>query len=146
MSGQVFRTEVEVFTFDIDVADHVSNIVYLRWLEMARVRFLDAVGLPIDDLIERGVAPIIARTEIDYLRPVRLRERVRVALWLPRLRAASAELHFEVTVGEDGDVAARADQLGLFVRLDSGRPVRMPAEARARFAPYVISDPEAPGG
>ena len=40
---------------------------------------------------------------------VRLRERVRVALWLPRLRAASAELHFEVTVGEDGDVAARAD-------------------------------------
>ena len=123
MSGQVFRTEVEVFTFDIDVADHVSNIVYLRWLEMARVRFLDAVGLPIDDLIESGVAPIIARTEIDYLRPVRLRERVRIALWLPRLRAASAELHFEVTVGEDGDVAASADQLGLFVRLDSGRPV-----------------------
>ena len=27
MAGEVFRTEVEVFTFDIDVADHVSNIV-----------------------------------------------------------------------------------------------------------------------
>ena len=54
MPGDVFRTEVEVFTFDIDVADHVSNIVYLRWLEMTRVRFLDAVGLPIDDIIARS--------------------------------------------------------------------------------------------
>jgi acyl-CoA thioesterase FadM len=68
---------------------------------------------------------------------VRLRERVQVALWLPRLRAASAELHFEVTVGDDDEVAARADQLGLFVRLETGRPVRMPADARARFQPYV---------
>jgi acyl-CoA thioester hydrolase len=140
MAGEVFRTDVEVFTFDIDVADHVSNIVYLRWLEMTRVRFLDAVGLPIDEMIASGIAPVIARTEIDYVRPVRLREQVHVALWLSRLRAASAELRFEVTVGDEGEVAARADQLGLFVRLVTGRPVRMPADARARFEPYVRTD------
>ncbi len=139
MAGEVFRTDVEVFTFDIDFADHVSNIVYLRWLEMTRVRFLDEIGMPIDDMVASGVAPIIARTEIDYLRPVRLQEPVQIALWLSELRAASAVLHFEVVAGAEPEVAARAVQRGLFVRLETGRPARIPADVRAGFETYVCA-------
>lgn len=137
MSGEVFTTDVEVFTFDIDFADHVSNIAYIRWLEMTRVRFLDAVGLPIDDLVASGVAPIIAGTEINYLRPIRLRESVQIALWLSELRAASAVMTFEVRAGDDRQVAARAAQRGLFVRLETGRPARMQTDVRDRLAQYL---------
>ena len=138
MTGRVFRTDVEVFTFDIDFADHVSNITYIRWLEMARVRFLDAVGLPIDDLVASGIAPIIAGTDISYLRPIRLREPVQVELWLSELRAASATMRFDVRAGSDRQIAARASQRGLFVRLESGRPARMPAETRTALMDYRL--------
>lgn len=138
MTETVFRTEVEVFTFDIDFANHVSNIAYIRWLEMTRVRFLDAVGLPIDDLVAGGVAPIIAGTEIAYLRPIRLREPVEIELWLSELRAASATMRFDIRAGAERHLAARASQRGLFVRLESGRPARMPAEARSAFEAYRV--------
>ncbi len=136
MTGEVFRTDVEVFTFDIDFADHVSNIAYIRWLEMTRVRFLDAVGLPIGDLVASGVAPIIAGTEISYLRPIRLREPVRIELWLSELRAASATMRFDVRAGAERQIAARASQRGLFVRLETGRPARMPSETRDALMTY----------
>jgi acyl-CoA thioester hydrolase len=138
VTATVFRTEVEVFTFDIDFAGHVSNIAYIRWLEMTRVRLLDAVGLPIDDLVASGVAPIIAGTEISYLRPIRLREPVEIELWLSELRAASATMRFDVRAGAERQIAARASQRGLFVRLDTGRPARMPAETRSALAAYRL--------
>ncbi len=138
MTASVFRTDVEVFTFDIDFAGHVSNIAYIRWLEMTRVRFLDAVGLPIESLVASGVAPIIAGTEISYLRPIRLREPVQVELWLSELRAASATIRFDVRAGAERQVAARASQRGLFVRLETGRPARMPADTRSALAGYRL--------
>ena len=138
MTGSVFRAEVEVFTFDIDFAGHVSNIAYIRWLEMTRVRFLDAMGLPIDELVASGVAPIIAGTEIAYLRPIRLREPVAIELWLPELRAASATMRFDVRAGSERELAARASQRGLFVHLESGRPARMPVAARQAFETYRL--------
>ncbi len=138
MTATVFRTDVEVFTFDIDFAGHVSNIAYIRWLEMTRVRFLDAVGLPIEDLVASGVAPIIAGTEISYLRPIRLREPVQIQLWLSELRAASATMRFDVRAGTERQVAARASQRGLFVRLETGRPARMPTDTRSALAAYRL--------
>lgn len=87
---------VTVRTFDIDFAGHVSNIVYLQWLEIARTELLEAVGLPVPAILEAGFAPVVARTVIDYRRPVVLGDPVTVHLGLSRLRALSAQLEFEV--------------------------------------------------
>lgn len=133
------ETEVEIHTFDIDFAGHVSNIVYVRWLEVARTRLLDAVGLPVPALLDEGLAPVVARTEIEYKRPLRLGEPVRIGLGITKLRSLSAFLAVEVATGDE--VAAVARQLGLFVSTDTGRPKRLTSELRARFEPYVLPDP-----
>ena len=46
--------DLEIRTFEIDFAGHVSNIVYIQWLEIARTSLLDAVGLPIPQLVDEG--------------------------------------------------------------------------------------------
>ncbi len=48
-------------TYDIDFAGHVSNIMYIRWLEDLRMMVLDRY-LPLNTLMERGVAPVVVRT------------------------------------------------------------------------------------
>ena len=60
-------------TYDVDFMGIVSNIVYVRWLEDLRLRLL-AVHHPLEDQLEAGYAPILARTEIAYKHPVRLGE------------------------------------------------------------------------
>jgi acyl-CoA thioester hydrolase len=129
--------DLEIYTFDIDFAAHVSNITYIRWLEIARLQLLVDIGIPTPDLLERGVAPVLIRTEIDYRSPLVLGDPVHVSLWLTELRAASATLEFAITSGER--LAATAVQRGLFVDLATGRPSRLTPDDRRRFEPYVVA-------
>lgn len=66
-----------VKTYDIDFAGHVSNIVYIRWLEDLRLHFLDVYSL-LDQQMAESYVPILTRTEIDY-KPA-LRERYDAAM------------------------------------------------------------------
>ena len=130
------QLDLEIRTFDIDFAGHVSNIVYIQWLEIARTALLDAVGLPIPHLLDEGFAPIVARTEIEYRRPLQLGDPVRVALAIAKMRSLSAFMQVEISSA--GEVAATARQLGLFVSTTTGKPRRLTSEIRDRFAPYVL--------
>ena len=147
MGERTVELDLEIFTFDIDFAGHVSNIAYIRWLEIGRLRLLADAGLPVTDLLARDLAPVLTRTEIDYRWPLRLGDPVHLSLWMEELRAVSATLRFLIT--SNGRTVATARQAGLFVRATSGRPHRLPPEVRARFEPWVrgrLSGPPGDGG
>ena len=82
--------EVPIYTFHIDFAGHVSNIVYVQWMEAGRQRLFEAAGLPIEELALTGIVPALVRTEIEYKLPLRLGDRARVEVWISELRRASA--------------------------------------------------------
>ena len=118
-------------TYDIDFAGHVSNIVYIRWLEDLRLLLLDTY-LPLSILMERGIAPVVMRTTIDYRKPVKLFDIVEGAMWASSVENVKGILSAEFIV--NGTVVAAADQTGLFVRLQGGRPVAFPDEFKQKFA------------
>lgn len=75
--------------------------------------------------------------------PLKLGNPVHMSLDLSELRAASATIDFRITT--DGQLAATARQLGLFVNLDTGKPARVSRELRERFSHYLqqeLSDRE----
>jgi acyl-CoA thioester hydrolase len=127
--------DLDIYTFDIDFAGHVSNITYIRWLEIGRIQLLAEVGFQTHDLLETGLAPLVIRTEIDYRLPLKLGDPVHMSLDLVELRAASATIDFRIT--SDGQLAAAARQLALFVSRDTGKPFRVSREFRDRFLPYL---------
>ena len=131
--------DLDIYTFDIDFAGHVSNITYIRWLEIGRIQLLADVGFQTHDLLESGLAPLVIRTEIDYRLPLKLGDPVHMSLDLAQLRAASAAIDFRIT--SNGRLAAAARQLGIFVRMDTGKPARITPERRARFTPFLKQEP-----
>ncbi len=56
MSKIIF--EQQVYSFQIDYVGHVSNIVYIQWMEIGRTKLLEEIGLPLNKLAENGIAPI----------------------------------------------------------------------------------------
>jgi acyl-CoA thioester hydrolase len=116
-----------VMTYDIDFAGVVSNISYIRWLEDLRNLFAEQT-LSIGEAFQRGIAPTLMRTEIDYLAPVRFPDLVIGRMWLATQGRSKWELIAEFQSQASNKLVARAKQIGVFVALDTLRPVRLPEE------------------
>lgn len=82
------RTEVQVMFFDTDCGGVVSNIAYLRFIEIARTHLAERLGLALAEMAQKQTYPVVVRTEIDYRRPARLGERLVIEGWLDRLERA----------------------------------------------------------
>jgi acyl-CoA thioester hydrolase len=121
---------IPVRTYDIDFVGIVSNIVYIRWLEDLRLKCLDE-HFPLDKQIEQGYAPILAGTEIDYKRPIKLCDQVIGRLWLSSLGRLKWTVQAEFLCNHE--LAATAIQKGAFVNLNNGRPIPIPEELQEKY-------------
>ncbi|MFN6569068.1 thioesterase family protein [Dendronalium sp. ChiSLP03b] len=124
---------IPVRTYDIDFAGIVSNIVYIRWLEDLRLKFLDE-HWQIDKQIEQGYVPILAGTEIEYKRPIKLIDQVIGRLWLNNLGRLKWTVQAEIL--SNNELAAVATQKGAFVNLQNGRPIAIPEELQKKYLEY----------
>ena len=122
--------------YDIDYAGVVSNIVYIRWLEDLRMAILDD-HLPLDGLLKKGLSPALIGTSIEYIRAIRLFDRPAGQMWMREIGPIRWRVEAEFVV--DGEVAARAEQTGVFIDVAKLRPVRIPRELRDQFDQEVAS-------
>jgi acyl-CoA thioester hydrolase len=132
--------EQTVHTFQIDINRHVSNIVYVQWLEIGRTRLLEAIDRPIESMQERGYFAILVETDIKYVKPLFFPDTVRIEVWVSELSRVSAWMEFRLISTRTGEVAARARQRGVFVDAETNRPYRLSAEDREAF--LKVLDPE----
>ncbi|MGB3650392.1 MAG: thioesterase family protein [Rivularia sp. (in: cyanobacteria)] len=114
---------ITVKTYDIDFAGVVSNIVYIRWLEDLRVKFLD-VHLPLDKQMQQGNIPFLSKTQIEYKRPIKLFDNVMSKMWMSHLGKVKWTLEAEIIC--DRQIVATAIQIGAFINSKNNRPVKLP--------------------
>jgi len=124
-----FRYPCPVRWSDMDVYGHVNNARMLTLYEEARVAMMftgaRAYGLT---SLEEGV--VIARHEIDYLRPVDHGSAVRIDMWLEEIRPSRFVVGYELFA--DDSVAGRARSVCVPFDLASGRPRRL-SDAKREF-------------
>jgi acyl-CoA thioester hydrolase len=132
--------EQDIYTFHIDFAGHVSNIVYIQWMEIGRLRLLDAVGLPVEKITTTaGIIPTLAATTIRYKKQLFLGDRVRIEVWLSRLKHASAVMEFRF-YNQHGELTTSGSQTGLFIDAATSKPHRISDEERQVFSRYLAED------
>lgn len=119
------RYDLRVYYEDTDAGGIVYHANYLRFAERARTEALRALGAPHAELVrEHGRMFVVRRVKLDYFRPAGLDSALAVLTDQLALGAASVRLRQEI-VGEQGVCATAVIDLAC-VRVDTGRPVRMP--------------------
>ena len=63
--------KIAVKTYDIDVAGHVNNIVYIRWIEDLRAELFSQI-YPLEKLLEINYYPVVISTELKYKGQIKL--------------------------------------------------------------------------
>ncbi|MDT7842254.1 acyl-CoA thioesterase [Streptomyces justiciae] len=120
---------------DMDAYGHVNNVVFLRYLEEARIDFLFR---PEKDFKQGSV---VARHEIDYKRQLVHRHTpVAIELWVTEIRAASFTIAYEVK--DEELVYVRASTVIVPFDFEAQRPRRITSEEREFLEGYRDDDEE----
>jgi YbgC/YbaW family acyl-CoA thioester hydrolase len=120
-------SELRVMYFDTDAGGVVHNIVYLRFIETARTLLAIQMGLSFEEIARTGIHPVVTRTEIDYKRPAKLGDILRVDGRVVEWTGIRFWMAFEVVRPSDGLCLVTCRQELALVRLPAGKPVRLPA-------------------
>jgi YbgC/YbaW family acyl-CoA thioester hydrolase len=129
---------LEVYYFDTDAGGVVHNIAYLRMVEIARSQLAASLGWTLEEMNRTGLVPVVARTEIDYLKPARLGDRLLVTAELIRLEKIRSFMRFEIASAVKLDVIfVRCLQTMVTVQLPGGRPQRVPQPWRDAYPDLI---------
>ena len=125
---------LEVYYFDTDAGGVVHNIAYLRMVEIARSQLATSLGWSLDEMGRTGLVPVVARTEIDYLKPARLGDHLTVTAELVRMEKVRFFIRFEIASAEKPElIFVRCIQTMVTVQLPAGRPQRVPQAWREAY-------------
>jgi acyl-CoA thioester hydrolase len=127
---------LRVYYEDTDAQGIVYYANWLRFLERGRTELLRLLGLEHTALrAGYGINWVVRRCTVDYLKPARLDETIDVVTGCGEMRGASLEMLQEAR--RDGEILLRAGLL-IACMSDTGRPMRIPADARAALDAVAV--------
>ncbi|MBI1249427.1 acyl-CoA thioesterase [bacterium] len=115
---------------DMDSFKHVNNIIYLRWFETARVRYLEVSGLnPIMD--RTGCGPILASVHCNYRKQLRYPDDVLIGARMIKLGGTSMKVEHVIYSVSQQAVVADGESGVVYFDYANQRPVAIPDEVRS---------------
>ena len=121
------RTEVQVMFFDTDCGGVVSNIAYLRFIEIARTLLAEELGLPLVEMAQTQRYPVVVRTEIHYRRAAKLGDKLIIEGWLDDLQRARFWCAFQITRPADAAVIADCRQMAALIEMPAAKLLPLPS-------------------
>lgn len=111
-----YKTSIifEIKTYEIDVAGHVNNIVYVKWLEDLHFKLFNQI-LPIDKLLFEDLYPVVTSTKIIYKKQLILCDKPSGFIWIENIQHNMLMLKYKFL--KDVDVCAFAEQKCVLMNL-----------------------------
>ncbi|MBO9523268.1 MAG: acyl-CoA thioesterase [Nocardioidaceae bacterium] len=119
---------------DVDAYRHVNNVKYLEYVQEARIAYLLGMRVPGD----RFGATVIARTDVDYRRPILFRlAPYQVHTWVSHVGTSSYTLAAEIRDGDE--LLASAQAVVVAFDAETQRAAPLPEDQRARLLEQLES-------
>jgi acyl-CoA thioester hydrolase len=118
---------------DQDLFGHVNNVVYFRWLESARVAYLDRIGMARLHGQE-DIGPILAAISCNFRRQIEYPDTVRIGTRVTRIGNTSMTVEHAIwSATKGGEPAADGTSTVVIFDYPSQRPIRVPNEIRRKI-------------
>ncbi len=131
MPGERFEVPITVAAGDIDLFDHVNNVVYVRWVQEVSTAHWQARATEEE---KAAIGWVVVRHEIDYQSAARLGDELVARTWVGVAEKNIFERFVEFVRPGDGKSVARARTLWCPIDLRTLRPMRVGREISRRFS------------
>ncbi|NJK46765.1 MAG: acyl-CoA thioesterase [Pleurocapsa sp. SU_196_0] len=122
-----FSISLTVRFRDLDPLGHVNNAVFLSYIEFARLEYLASLGVTDAD----KPSLLLARVEVDFKRPILMRDPVTVTANVTRVGTKSFGMHHDITAS--GELAASLETVLVWYDHELGQSQPVPDDVRAKF-------------
>ncbi len=113
----------KVHYYETDKMGCVHHSNYVRWMEEARVAFLEELGIGFPMMEARGIYSPVTGVECRYRRPTHFDERIRVAVTVESYNGIRLRITYEMT-NEEGTLVTTGASEHCFTDT-SGRPISL---------------------
>jgi acyl-CoA thioester hydrolase len=130
-----YKTEIPIRFSDMDMFGHANNAVYLTYFEQARSNYWN-------DIIKWGwkkTGIIVAKAEVNYIKPIVLDEQIFAYVKTSRLGNSSWDIEYVlVCLKDDGKESLRTHGKSVQVAIDyqTNKPTPIPADERTLMKSY----------
>ncbi|RPH60634.1 MAG: tol-pal system-associated acyl-CoA thioesterase [Burkholderiales bacterium] len=137
-----FSIPVRVYYEDTDAGGIVYHANWLRFFERARTDWLRALGAAHTKLAdESGLAFVVREIAVDYRRPARLDDLLRIEVRLLETRRASWTLWQGARLADEAEPLVTATVRIATIRRSDGRPAGFPRWLNERLAAAARGSP-----
>lgn len=113
----IYKHEVRYYECDRMGVTHHSN--YVRFMEEARVDYLDQLGYGFEKIEAEGVFSPVVSIECNYKSPTTFKDVIEIEVSISKVSAMKFEFSYEMRVGEK--IVCSAHSTHCFI--ENGRPV-----------------------
>ncbi|HEX6733315.1 MAG TPA: thioesterase family protein [Azonexus sp.] len=122
----VHVTSMPIRWGDMDAYGHVNNTVYFRYMEQARVEWIEALGVQVRP---GGDGPVIINASCTFLKPMNYPGTVEVRTYVGVPGRSSVQSHVDMLI--DGELYAEGAAKIVWMNTRSGKSVPIPDHVRA---------------
>ena len=108
-------------TYDIDIAGHVNNIVYLKWFEALRTKLFDKY-FNLAELLSKNIYPVVISTEIRYKNYLKLFDQPVAVMCIESFNHGIITVQAEISL--NGKIAALGKQSCVLLNLDESAIIK----------------------
>jgi len=135
VSDYRFFHTIEVRWADVDSRRHVNNARYFTYMEQARARYFEHLGLwDGRDLNQWG--SVLAETTCTFIEPIFYGQLIKVGVRTHRIGNKSVEMAYSIKDNTTGREQARGVSIQVSYDYDLGQPVRVPDTWREAISAF----------
>ena len=117
-----YTHKVQYYETDKMGITHHSN--YIRWMEEARVEFLNHTSWSYDRMEAEGIISPVLHADCDYKKTTTFADEVQISISAESYNGVRLRLSYEMTLKNSGELAAIGHTEHCFLGAD-GMPIRM---------------------
>ena len=111
------KTPIQIRFKDVDKMGHVNNANHLTYIEIARMKYFEDV-VQANGIWSKEIGLILARTEIDYKKPIFLHDKVFVYTRCANIGTKSMQLDWAIVRENTGTEETLAKGIAIIVCFD----------------------------
>jgi acyl-CoA thioester hydrolase len=127
----VFEMDIPIRWADMDYQRHVNNVMYFRYMEQARISWIDAMDVRNQ---EEGVGPVVINAFCSFLRQLHYPGTVRARLSVAQFGRSSVMTFVDMyRADEPGVIYASGGAKLVWINYEQGKSTPLPDLVRQRM-------------